>query len=133
MADRAYWGAGGSCLALAKRRLSAEFAARLPAEEAAVPWRCGPYTYFEQTPPGAEFPQLRRRRNGSGDGFEMVLDCGVVAASLAPAKGADTYFRLGLCEPSPDGRLVAYSVDFTGDEVYELRLRDMASGRDLPD
>ncbi len=133
IAERAYYEADVSCLAQAKRGLGAEFAARLPAAEAAVPWRRGPYTYVEQTPPGAELPQLRRRRNGSAGGFEVVLDCAAVAASLAPAEGADTYLRLGLCEPSPDGSLVAYSVDFTGDEVYELRFRDTASGRDLPD
>ena len=130
-AEREYYEAAVSGLGQAKRRLGAEFAARLPAAEAAVPWRCGPYTYLEQTPPGAEFPQLRRRHNGGDGGFEVVLDCGEVAASLAHAKGAGTYFRLGLCEPSPDGRLVAYSVDCTGDEVYELRFRDMASGLDV--
>jgi oligopeptidase B len=135
-AERAYYEAVVSGLAETKRTLGAEFAARLPAEEAAVPWRCGSYIYLEQTPPGAEFPQLRRCRAGSGGvgGFEVVLDCGEIAASAAAAKGgSDTYFRLGLCEPSPDGTLVAYSVDFTGDEVYELRFRDLASGFDVAD
>ena len=42
-----------------------------------------------------------------------------------------SYFRFGVCEPSPDGALIAYSVDFTGDEVYELRFRDTAGGSDL--
>jgi oligopeptidase B len=133
MAEQAYYDAAVSGLAQSKRRLGAEFAARLPTEEAAVPWRCGRYTYLEQTPPGAEFPQLCRRRNGSGGSFEVILDCGAVAASLAPAESGDTYFRLGLCEPSPDGRVVAYSVDLTGDEVYELRFRDVASGCDVAD
>jgi oligopeptidase B len=132
-AERAYYEAAVSGLAPAKRRLGAEFAARLPAEEAAVPWRCGPYAYLEQTPPGAEHPQLLRRRAGSTGGFEVALDCGEVAATEAAATGADSYFRLGLCEPSPDGRLVAYSVDFTGDEIYELRFRNMDAGFDEPD
>ncbi len=34
-------------------------------------------------------------------------------------------------EVSPDGTLLAYSVDFDGDEVYQLRIRDLASGKDL--
>jgi oligopeptidase B len=114
-------------------RLRGEFAARLPTEEAAVPWRCGAYSYLEHTPPGAEFPQLCRRRYGSEGGFEVVLDGEMIAASPANPEGKERYFRLGVCEPSPDGKLVAYSVDVTGDEVYELRFRDMTSGSDLAD
>ena len=34
---------------------------------------------------------------------------------------------------SPDGSRLAYSVDLTGDEVYELRFRDIVSGEDLED
>jgi protease II len=34
-------------------------------------------------------------------------------------------------EVSPDGGLLAYSVDFDGDEVYQLRIRDLVSGEDL--
>ena len=34
---------------------------------------------------------------------------------------------------SPDERLLAYSSDITGDEVYVLRFRDLDTGADLPD
>jgi oligopeptidase B len=34
---------------------------------------------------------------------------------------------------SPDGRILAYSVDRTGREVYALRFRDLGTGEDLPD
>ncbi|HKB31233.1 MAG TPA: prolyl oligopeptidase family serine peptidase [Streptosporangiaceae bacterium] len=132
-AEREHYQAAVSGLAGLRSLLGAEFAARLPTEEAAVPWRCGPYTYVEQTRAGSEFPQLGRRRNGSDAGFEVVLDGGTAAAAPATQAGAGSYFRFGVCEPSPDGRLIAYSVDFTGDEVYELRFRDAASGRDRPD
>ena len=37
------------------------------------------------------------------------------------------------CEVSPDGRLLAYSVDHDGSEVYRLLFRDLATGEDLPD
>ena len=34
---------------------------------------------------------------------------------------------------SPDQKYLAYSVDRTGDEVYELRFRDLETGADLPE
>ncbi|MEJ7706865.1 MAG: hypothetical protein WKF82_05975 [Nocardioidaceae bacterium] len=41
--------------------------------------------------------------------------------------------EIGLSLVSPDERLLAYSVDITGDEVYGLRFRDLESGIDLDD
>lgn len=153
-AERDYYEAVTAGLGPLRTQLRAEFAARLPTEDDSVPWRCGRYLYLERTPAGAQFPQLCRRadrasgvssagdtgrasRDGRASGacgahddatdgeFEVVLDGGLIAAG--------TYLRFGVCEPSPDGRLVAYSVDFTGDEVFQLRFRDTASGSDLPD
>jgi oligopeptidase B len=43
------------------------------------------------------------------------------------------YVELGLSLVSPDQRWLAYSVDRTGDEVYELRFRDLGIGADLPE
>ena len=34
---------------------------------------------------------------------------------------------------SPDEALLAYSTDFSGDERFTLRIKDLASGRTLPD
>ena len=48
-------------------------------------------------------------------------------------RDASGYLELGVTLVSPDSRLLAYSVDRTGDEVYALRFRDIASGTDLPE
>ena len=34
---------------------------------------------------------------------------------------------------SPDGRLLAYSTDFTGSERFTLRVKDLVSGETAPD
>jgi oligopeptidase B len=44
-----------------------------------------------------------------------------------------SYVDLGLVRISRDDRLMAYSVDTSGDEVFELRFRDLDTGADLPD
>ncbi len=54
----------------------------------------------------------------------MLLDAG----SLTDDSG---YLELGLTLVSPDERLLAYSFDRVGDEVYLLRFRDLDTGADL--
>jgi oligopeptidase B len=41
------------------------------------------------------------------------------------------YFRLGALEVSPDGRLAAVLADDDGSERFKLRIRDLATGKDL--
>ena len=51
-----------------------------------------------------------------------------------PALAGDAeFFRLGSMALSPDGHLLAYATDHSGDERYTVRVRDLRSGRDLPD
>ena len=68
----------------------------------------------------------RRPRGGGPDDEQILLDENALAA------GHD-YFSLGGFEISPDHRLLAYSVDFTGGERYTLRFRDLETGADLAD
>ena len=46
-------------------------------------------------------------------------------------RAGPSYLEDGILEVSPDGRWLAWSVDLEGDEVYALRFRDLATGRDL--
>lgn len=63
--------------------------------------------------------------HGSG---EVLLD-----ANLLAEEAGSGYVELGLTLVSPDGGLLAYSVDTDGDEVYQLRFRDLSTGEDLAD
>ena len=69
---------------------------------------------------------LRDRLTDAETGPQVLLD----ANELADGSG---YVELGLTLVSPDERWLAYSVDRTGDEVYELRFRDLETGADLPE
>ncbi|MEA2501683.1 MAG: oligopeptidase, partial [Actinomycetota bacterium] len=120
--ERAYYEETTARLEPLRAALRSELERRLPDREDSTPWRRGPHSYFWRTPAGTEHAVLCRR--GDAGPAEVVLD----AEALA---GSSPHFRYGVCEPSPDGGLVAYSVDLAGDEVYELRFRDPASGSDL--
>lgn len=43
------------------------------------------------------------------------------------------YFRLGSLSVSPNGKLLAFSVDDNGSERFEVRIRDLTTGAMLPD
>jgi len=109
--------------------LGAELAARvIPAEES-VSWSRAGHTYFTRTVPGRDYEQFCRAA-GRGRPAQVLLDENLLLAE-DPAGGG--YLGLGVREISPDGRLLAYSVDFDGDELYQLRIRDLARGTDLPE
>jgi oligopeptidase B len=109
------------------QELAAELTGRLAAAEESVRWRRDGRTYFTRTVPGQEYEQFCRA--GAGDEpARVLLDVNLLLGD--PASG---YAELGVREVSPDGRLLAYSVDFDGNEVYQLRVRDLDSGTDLPE
>jgi oligopeptidase B len=128
-AERAYYDAATASLDPLVEELTAEFVARLPREDASAPWTFGAHAYFEYRPGGAEYTRLLRVPRGASPdpaSAEVVID----PAELDAGSG---YVDLGVRLISPDERTLAYSVDLTGGEAFELRFRDLGSGRDLPD
>lgn len=120
-AERAFYDVSTSHLRDLATRLKDEMVARVPAEETSPRWQRARHWYATHTPAGAEYANVVR---GNGDDQETVLD--VVALA-----GAADYFELGVTLVSPDENLLAFSADRTGDEVYELRFRDLRTGADL--
>ena len=113
-------------LASLRAELETELAAALPDEDLSAPRVRHGWEHRQRRPAGAQYVEHVRRRAGSDDGWQTVLDENALVA------GHD-FIELGVCEPSPDGRLLAYSVDHDGAEVYQLRVRDLTTGTDLPD
>lgn len=139
-AEREWYDAAIGPLRASADSLRAEMASRVPAADASIRWMQGGYSYLTRFPTGCEYPQLVRwptekvsvladRASGVGEGHapadaQVVLDSNVLAEGHA-------YLGIGLTLLSPDGRLVAYSTDTVGDEVYRLCFREVDSGRDL--
>jgi oligopeptidase B len=76
-------------------------------------------------PDGSDNQQLLRARGDEAD-EQVLLDENVLAASTG-------FSEVGIREPSPDGNLLAWSADTSGAEIYELRIRDLRTGEDLPE
>ena len=105
--------------------LYAEFKGRVKDDDMSVPQRDGNHVYWYAWRKGDEY-QTWFRRPVAGGADEIILDETVLAAG-------QEYFKLGGMAVSPDGRLLAYAVDTDGSERYVLRVRDLATGKDLPD
>jgi len=111
-----------------RKQLYDEIVSRVQETDVSAPVRKGPYEYFTRTIEGSQYEIHYRAATGASEDREEVplLDENELAA------GHD-FFALGGFAVSPDQNLLAYSVDVTGAERYELRFRDLAAGSDLED
>ncbi|AMT92964.1 protease 2 [Brevibacterium linens] len=116
-----------------------EIKTRIKETDMSVPNRRGNYWYFSRTKAGLDYGiSVRIPISGPDDwtppevGEEPLPGEEVVFDSNIAAEGQE-FFSLGSFSLSDDGSRLLYGVDTTGDERYTLRVRDLATGDDLPD
>ncbi|SDZ46471.1 oligopeptidase B [Amycolatopsis xylanica] len=93
-----------------------------------VPVRVGDWWYYSRIGEGEQLP-VHCRADGpvpARAGERVILDENELA------DGHD-YLAVGVFDVSPCGNRLAYSADHTGNERFTLRIRDLATGTDLPD
>jgi oligopeptidase B len=122
-AENAYFEAAMAPHAELVDTLFEEMKGRLKEDESSVPSRDGDWLYWWAFKPGMQY-RTWYRRPASGGADRIIFD------EPVEAEGKD-YFRLGALALSPDGRLAAILVDDSGSERFELRIRDLAAGRDI--
>jgi len=138
-AENAYTEAATAGLAGLRDQVFAEIKARTQESDLSVPVRKGGWWHYSRTVEGQQYAVYCRREVRPGevippnsadgrplDGEEVLLDGNELAA------GHD-FFDIGTFRPSPDQRWLAYSTDFTGNERFTLRVKDLATGALLPD
>ncbi|WP_116999808.1 S9 family peptidase [Desertimonas flava] len=110
-----------------------EIKSRVQETDLSVPVRHGGWWYVTRTIEGEAYPVFCRSRDeaalqeaGPAAPATVMLDCNVEAAG-------HEYFDVNAVEPSPDHSLIAWSFDPDGSEKYTVRVRDLVTGRDLPD
>ena len=130
-AENAYTAAVLAGTAELRETLYREIVARIQETDLSVPSRRAGWWYYSRTATGAQYSTHCRQpdRDGepAGEAAEQVL-----LDENAEAAG-DEFFDLGVFDVSPNARLLAYSTDHRGDEVFTLRIRDLDTGTDLPD
>jgi oligopeptidase B len=102
-----------------------EMRGRLKEDDSSVPAPDGPFAYSTKFVAGGQYPLVCRRKRASED-EQVLLDGNVEAEGKA-------YWDLGGFHHSPDHKLLAYASDDKGSELYTIRVRDLATGKDLPD
>jgi oligopeptidase B len=124
-AENAYQAAMLGDEAELRKRLFEEMKGRIKEDDSSVPMKDGPFAYGSSYKKGGEQPRFfRTPRDGGAE--EIILD-GDLEAEGKP------YFRIGGSDHSSDhGRLI-WSFDDKGSEFFSLRVRDVATGRDLDD
>ncbi|WP_074319078.1 S9 family peptidase [Micromonospora cremea] len=138
-AENAYTEERTAHLAALRADLYEEIRQRTRETDLTVPTRKGGHWYYTRTVEGQQYGVHCRRAvrdsetdppvSADGaplDGEEVLLDGNLLA------EGHD-FFSLGAFDVSPDGRWLAYSTDFSGDERFTLRVKDLTTGELLPD
>jgi oligopeptidase B len=109
-----------------RKKLYDEMLSHLKETDVNVPYKEGEYFYYSRWEAGKQY-QIQGRKKGSLDAAEQItIDINELA------KG-EKFMALGAYTVSNDGNLLAYSTDNTGFRQYRLRVRDLRTGKDLPE
>jgi oligopeptidase B len=102
-----------------------EMKGRMKEDESSVPQKDGEWLYWAAYEVGGQYRKWWRKPVAGGDD-QLLLD------EPALAEGKE-YFRLGAFAISNDGRHLAYAIDDSGAERFEVRVKDLATGDHLPE
>jgi oligopeptidase B len=139
-AENAYTEAATAHLSGLREAVFEEIKSRTQETDMSAPARKGGYWYYSRTEEGKQYEIHCRCPVTGGEsadppaivagappaGEEILLDGNELAAG-------SRYLGLGTVDVSPDGQLLAYSVDFAGDERFTLRIKDLRTGEVLGD
>ncbi len=138
-AENAYTAAATAGQAGLREEIFAEIKGRTKETDLSVPTRKGGWWYYSRTVEGKQYSVQCRSAVRPGEagppstedgtplpGEEVLLDGNELA-------GDSPFFSLGAYSVSPDGRLLAYSADFAGDERFTLRIKDLETGQTAAD
>ena len=126
-AENAYLDAQLAGQAELREQLFAEIKGRIRETDLSLPSPWGPHLYYTRTTAGDEYPRHYRCARPA-DGSNTV-DEASEQLLLDPNELANGGFlSLGAFSVSPDYARLAYSLDTSGEEIYQLFVKELASG-----
>eukprot|EP00429_Kryptoperidinium_foliaceum_P003637 CAMPEP_0176014262 /NCGR_PEP_ID=MMETSP0120_2-20121206/6731_1 /TAXON_ID=160619 /ORGANISM="Kryptoperidinium foliaceum, Strain CCMP 1326" /LENGTH=720 /DNA_ID=CAMNT_0017347195 /DNA_START=179 /DNA_END=2338 /DNA_ORIENTATION=- len=123
-----------------QKKLYDEFLSAIQETDYTTPRPRGHYWYYTRTFEGKSYRQYCRAPKTEDsfhvewdgkaespilEGEEVYLDVNLLAVNKS-------YCSIGAAKLSPSQKYLAYSVDFKGDETYEVHVRDLENGKDYP-
>ncbi|WP_327089043.1 S9 family peptidase [Nonomuraea sp. NBC_01738] len=136
-AENAYLQQQTAHLAEVQEQVFKEIKGRTQETDLSVPSRKGSWWYFSRTEEGKQYG-VSCRVPAHGDTPPEVeagqhLEHEQVLLDGNELAGDSPFFSVGTSSVSPDGRMLAYSTDFKGDERFTLRFKNLETGEILPD
>ncbi|MDP3920416.1 MAG: S9 family peptidase [Candidatus Omnitrophota bacterium] len=125
-AENAYTDAVMKPTEATQKKLYREMVGRIKETDCSVPVKIDKYYYYYRTKKGKQYTIQCRRKSSVTGPEEVFLDVNRMARG-------HSYFQLGACTVSPDHRYLAYAIDTNGNETYTLRIKDLKTGKLLPD
>jgi oligopeptidase B len=107
------------------KSLTDEIIGRIKQDDSSVPAVKGDYSYYTRYESGKQYP-IYARKAKQGGAEQIMLDVNSMAA------GKD-FYQIGNYAVSPDQHLLAYVEDLNGRRSYTVKIRDLRTGKDLPD
>ena len=111
-----------------RESLFQEIKGRIRETDLSLPSPWGPYLYYQRTTAGDEYPRHYRCRKPA-DG-SLTVDEASEQLLLDPnALAEGGFIALGAFSISPDHQRLAYSLDTSGEEIYQLFVKELANER----
>ncbi|HET7016480.1 MAG TPA: S9 family peptidase [Streptosporangiaceae bacterium] len=111
-----------------------EIKGRTQETDLSVPSRKGDWWYYARTVEGKQYRLYCRRAAGSADERPPMTDDGSplegeqVLLDGNELAGDNAFFSMGTYDLSPDATKLAFSTNYTGDERFTLRIKDLVTG-----
>ena len=107
------------------KTLTDEIIGRIKQDDSSVPAVKGDYAYYSRFDKGAQYP-VHLRKNVKTGIEEVLLDVNKMAEG-------QQFYQIANFKVSPDNKLIAYAEDTSGRRQYKVKVRDIATGKELPD
>lgn len=109
-----------------KQAVFEELKGKIKLDDQTVPIKKDEYFYYQRTIADGQYPIYARKHGSLESEEQIILDVN----KLAEGK---KFTNVGALSTSPDHKLLAYLVDFAGDERFSIRVLDIESGKYLSD